>query len=168
MIALAWALACSGSTGDTGATDTESPPAVPYLGVTEHSPEDLAEPINWTCVLGTWTYEFAVVGVSGDATLHKVETNARFTNPTDELHSLTPSDIDPEGWWTRYNLELLTDPQDPWVDGATTNAACEGWDLEAKEVSWHLVVNDPQGERADCAVWGEQPMSFGDSDCYIW
>jgi hypothetical protein len=171
VIALAWALACTGSTDDTGTPGDNSPdgpPTVPYVGVTERSPADIEHPISWTCDLRGWTYDFAVVGLSGEATLQLVETNTRFTDPTDELHALTPSDTDPDGWWTRYHLELLTDGEGTWVDGATTNAACEGSNVEALEMSWQLIVHDRDGDRADCAVWGEHPLGFDDTDCYIW
>jgi len=172
VITLAWALACTaGTTGDTGTPGTPptaGPPDTPYVGVTEHSPDGVDHPIDWGCDFSGWTYDLYAVGVSASATLRMVETN-RFNDPTDETHTLVVADTDPAGWWTHFHLELLLDQGNAWVDGATTNAVCEGEDIEALEDSWQLIITTTDGsDRADCAVWGNQPMWFEDSDCYIW
>ncbi len=169
-------LACNGAGDDTSTpttpptdtVDTGGPPAQPRIDLGPHSPETVAHPIDWGCGKTAWTYSFHTVGVAGGAELHKVETNERLEDPTDETHPVAVAESDPEGWWSRLELDLTVDGDQAWVAGATTNAECENEELEGMDVSWHLVLHDTAGERADCAVWGADPMWFEDSDCYIW
>ncbi len=164
--------ACTGTGTVDSSTDSntpDSPPSTPIIGVGDRSPSGIDHPIDWGCEASQWTYDFHTIGLSGGGSLRMVETDLPEGTPTDEVHPLLPAETDDEGWWTRFDLTLLVDDTDTWVPGATTNAGCEGQDLEALEVSWQLIVYEADGTtRADCAVWGAQPMWFEDSDCYIW
>jgi hypothetical protein len=175
MIWLSLVLACSGPTTTESASDsgtglgTDEPPEVPYVGLGPNSPEDVLDPIDWGCSADDWTYEFYTVGLSGGVDLRFAETDPQEPSPVDEVHPLLPAQSDPDGWWTHFTLTLLIEENEPAVLGATTNATCEGEDLEAREVSWQLIVYEADGtSRADCAVWGAHPLWFEDTDCYIW
>ena len=169
-------LACNGAGDDTSTPtttrtdtdDTGGPPAQARLDLGAYSPDTVAHPIDWGCGKTAWDYTFHTVGVAGRAELHKVETNERIEDPTDETHPVPVVASDSDGWWSRLELYLTVDEASTWVAGATTNAECDNEDLEGMDVSWHLVLLDAAGERVDCAVWGADPMWFEDSDCYIW
>ena len=127
-------LACAGGASDD-ATALVDAAEYHYDGLTS------IESVDATCEPPLVRVEVRTVGWSRDQSLRAV------TAGSDETLAFP---AEPEAW----------DPDGAWqVSVLETESACDpGF------TAYHLVVTDPDGEEADCRVWGYEPDSLG-TDC---
>lgn len=143
-----WAIAaaCSatasgdaGSTADTAECSAVATPLAP-LWVTG---------ARATCGSGRWRLSLGTTGDAGGVDVFAIDTASPF--PWSEGHALALAARDPCGLGDAWERTLTADAD--YARDASSRFGCGG----ASGLTWAMRVVDPDGQRADCVAFGEDP-----------
>jgi len=142
------------------------------------------EAINASCSSHQYDFEFYTIGLTGGGQL-QIEGAG-----WEEDHYIGSAEFDADGWWDQLQLTLPHVDPDTDGDGYGDTYGSDGWKMQENNttsitgntlyncthfetqssglaLTYQLTVFDLDNQKADCAVWGNDPGAFSDG-CETW